>query len=257
MEMNNELINNNCFCSQYLTKFIGIKSATINQLLSNDYDSIQALLAFDLSLDLERLPNVSMGQKSLLRKALIRLKQEFEQRINNDLNDCNLNHNSNTNEFKLNSTPINDNKNSFGFVDNHYSFNELIETALTNNFMAINGHDLIRDRVGLGFTLSPVTKKEEISGDIDPEVEHNVNESQENDRKSINSSVDVLTPTSNKKKKRKTKRFRYTMKRRRRMSNNDMSGSNNRSNRTLVIDIDSQIDGIFGFIQVFNFLINF
>jgi hypothetical protein len=251
MENNNELINSNCFCSQYLTKFIGIKSATINELLNNDYDSIQALLAFDTSLDLERLPNVSMGQKSLLRKALIRLKQEFEQRIN-DLNDCNSNHNSNTNEFKLNSTPINDNNNSFGFVDNHYSFNELIETALTKNF--INGHDLIRDRVGLGFTLSPVTKREEISGQIDLEVQHNVNESQENDTKLINRAVDVLTPTSSKKKKRKTKRFKYTMRRRRRMSSNNMSGSNNRENRTLVIDIDSQIDGIFGFIQVFNFL---
>ncbi len=240
--MNNEIINNNCFCSQYLTKFIGIKSATINELLNNDYDSIQALLAFDLSLDLERLPNVSMGQKSLLRRALLRLKQEFERRFN-DLNDCNLNHNSNTNEFKFNSTPINDNNNSFGFIDNQYSFNELIETALTKNF--INGHHLIRDKVGLGFTLSPVTKREE----IDPEVEHNVNESQEKDTKPVNTAVDVLTPTSNNKKKRKAKRFRYTMKRRQRTSNN-MSGSNNRENRTLVIDIDSQIDGIFGFIKV-------
>jgi hypothetical protein len=65
------------FCYKYLTKICGIKSQTIESLIESDYDSIHALLALDLIIDLDRLPNISMGQKSLLRKTLTKLREEY------------------------------------------------------------------------------------------------------------------------------------------------------------------------------------
>jgi hypothetical protein len=65
------------FCYKYLTKISGIKSQTIESLIESDYDSIHALLALDLIIDLDRLPNISMGQKSLLRKTLTKLREEY------------------------------------------------------------------------------------------------------------------------------------------------------------------------------------
>jgi hypothetical protein len=71
------------FCYKYLTKICGIKPQTIDSLIESDYDSIHALLALDLTIDLDRLPNISMGQKSLLRKTLTKLREEYNNIENN------------------------------------------------------------------------------------------------------------------------------------------------------------------------------
>ena len=62
------------FCFKYLSKFVEIKRSTIDCLLANGYSSSTSLLALNLDLDLNQLPNLSMDQKEVLSEALFILK---------------------------------------------------------------------------------------------------------------------------------------------------------------------------------------
>ena len=112
------------FCFKYLINFSGLKRQTIESLVANDYDNIHSLMSFDLDLDLNQLPNVSMGQKSILRDALIKLKKEFGtwNAIGSDLKTP-VNHNV------LNSTPIAKTK-AYSFVTGDQLFKDLITSAM-------------------------------------------------------------------------------------------------------------------------------
>jgi hypothetical protein len=64
------------FTAVYFRRFESIKSTTIEALVSNGYEDKNSLLALDLVHDLPLIQSINLAQKSLLRKALEKLKCE-------------------------------------------------------------------------------------------------------------------------------------------------------------------------------------
>ena len=62
------------FCFMYLKVFIGIERSTIETLVKNGYYSAASLRSLNLEKDLPILPNLSMGQRSILREPFNYLK---------------------------------------------------------------------------------------------------------------------------------------------------------------------------------------
>jgi hypothetical protein len=76
------------FTATYFKQFQSIKSTTIEALVSNGYEDKNSLLALDLIHDLPLIQSINLAQKSLLRKALEKLKCEElgEHEMNNKRN---------------------------------------------------------------------------------------------------------------------------------------------------------------------------
>ncbi len=64
------------FIAIHFKQFESIKSTTIKALVSNGYEDKNSLLALDLVHDLPLIQSINLAQKSLLRKALEKLKCE-------------------------------------------------------------------------------------------------------------------------------------------------------------------------------------
>jgi len=58
----------------YLRQNKSLKSSTIQSLISYGFDSNDTLIALDFGLDFEQMKDISLGQKSILRNILIKLK---------------------------------------------------------------------------------------------------------------------------------------------------------------------------------------
>jgi DNA gyrase/topoisomerase IV subunit A len=58
----------------YLRQNKSLKSSTIESLISYGFDSNDTLIALDFGLDFEQMKDISLGQKSILRNILIKLK---------------------------------------------------------------------------------------------------------------------------------------------------------------------------------------
>ncbi|XP_054153814.1 uncharacterized protein LOC128952439 [Oppia nitens] len=61
-------------CHRYLSRFVGISADTLDILVQNGVDSLNTLRLIDMDIDWNHLPpQISFGQKLLLRKALAKL----------------------------------------------------------------------------------------------------------------------------------------------------------------------------------------
>ena len=242
------------FCFQYLSRFVGIKRSTIESLVANDYDSIHSLSAFDVDIDLNQLPNVSMGQKSILRDALNRLKTEINLWIKSETTTG-----SSSAHSVLNSTPIAKPK-EYPFVNSDQMFKELIATAMSD--IASDPHSglILKPNIssftdkqtdsGINGTdselvsLSPIKRGRPSTRKTRDETLES--ENTENDQNSKRMKSSDNSHNQSLKTKRKRKKFLYSLnssrnRKRNKPKNSPLSERKSNSQRKIIIDLNSSL----------------
>ena len=227
------------FCFTYLRVFIGIERSTIDTLVKNGYHSAASLRALDLDKDLPLLPNLSMGQRSILRDALICLKEEMKGWVREE----GMTEPSLSGSF-LESTPI---SKYTPYVNN--SFKELVTTVMSKE---VGGEEFLsqsnasitgsaaKQWVDSGINESALTlrpRKRRLSLNEMENTEKStiktIGHSQRDQTPNSQSSYKTRTSTS-----KRNNRFRLSTKKANKPKNNILSPKQTNSGRKTSIDIN-------------------
>jgi hypothetical protein len=119
-----DFINKKSFCAQFLSQFPSIKLETIKTLCSNGFETYYELIGLNIDSDLSFGSDISLGQKALIRKALIHLNSHSDNGFNYQFNHSLISFNNNNNNIQSNlhncdnvlDQEINDKKTSIAFI---------------------------------------------------------------------------------------------------------------------------------------------